>query len=134
MDPVTYTFHGVYIDRARMILERDGVPLSLEPKAVDVLLYLVDHRDRLVTKDELLDHVWKDTFVTPNVLTRIVAQLRKALGDDARESRIIETFSKRGYRFIAPLVDSTNVVPVVAYTINFRKPLDPVPQQAFGIG
>jgi Tol biopolymer transport system component/DNA-binding winged helix-turn-helix (wHTH) protein len=75
--------------------------VSLEPKTFDVLRYLIEHRDRLVTKEELLDSVWADTFVTPNVLTRAVAQLRKALGDDAFEARIIETVSKRGYRFIA---------------------------------
>jgi Tol biopolymer transport system component/DNA-binding winged helix-turn-helix (wHTH) protein len=98
-----------------MTVEREGVPVSVEPKALDVLLYLIDHRDRLVTKDELLDAVWKDTFVTPNVLTRVVAQLRKALGDDAQESHIIETASKRGYRFIATITeDAGRDMPAVA--------------------
>ena len=50
--------------------------------------------------------MWKDTFVTPNVLTRAIAQLRKGLGDDAFEARYIETVSKRGYRFIAPVAGS----------------------------
>lgn len=84
-------------------MSRRGQPVSLEPKTFDVLRYLIDHRDRLVTKEELLDAVWKNTFVTPNVLTRAVAQLRKALGDDAFEARYIETVAKRGYRFIAAL-------------------------------
>ena len=82
---------------------RAGQPVSLEPKTFDVLRYLLEHRDRLVTKEELLDSVWKDTFVTPNVLTRAVAQMRKALGDDAFEARYVETVAKRGYRFIAPV-------------------------------
>src|SRR5688572_20172483 len=86
-----------------MELRRAGRVLSLEPKAFDVLRHLMENRDRLVTKDELLDVVWKDTFVTPNVLTRVVAMLRKALGDDAFEARYIETVAKRGYRFIAPV-------------------------------
>jgi Tol biopolymer transport system component/DNA-binding winged helix-turn-helix (wHTH) protein len=89
-----------------MSVTRDGEAVSLEPKAMDVLLYLLAHRDRLVTKDELLDAVWKDTFVTPNALTRAVAQVRKALGDDAHEARVIETVSKRGYRFIAPVIET----------------------------
>ena len=101
MRPATYSFDGVSIDVPRMQVTRLGVPVSLEPKAFDVLLVLLEHRDRLVTKEELLDAVWKDTFVTPNVLTRVVAQLRKALGDDADEPRIIETVARRGYRFVA---------------------------------
>jgi Tol biopolymer transport system component len=56
-----------------------------------------------VTKDELLESVWRETFVTPNVLTRAVAQLRRGLGDDAREARYIETVARRGYRFIGRL-------------------------------
>src|SRR5262245_20872412 len=103
MELPTYTFAGISVDRRRLTAMKDGAAIDLEPKAFDVLLFLIDHRDRLVTKDELLNAVWKDTFVTPNVLTRAVAQVRRALGDDAGEPRIIETASKRGYRFIAPL-------------------------------
>ena len=77
--------------------------IPLEPKAFDVLVHLIEHRDRVVTKDELLDAVWKGTFVTPNVLTRAVAQIRKALGDESQDARYIETVAKRGYRFIAPV-------------------------------
>ena len=80
----------------------------------DVLRYLLEHRDRLVTKDELLDAVWKDTFVTPNVLTRAVAQVRKSIGDDAFEAKYIETVAKRGYRFIAPLDASSDVASAVS--------------------
>jgi Tol biopolymer transport system component/DNA-binding winged helix-turn-helix (wHTH) protein len=94
-------FGDVTVDFRRMSVLRGGQPISLEPKAFDVLRYLIEHRDRLVTKEELLDAAWQDTFVTPNVLTRAIAQLRKALGDDAFEARYIETVSKRGYRFIA---------------------------------
>src|SRR5687768_6052600 len=102
----SYSFGTTCVDASRMSLTRDGVAVSLEPKAMDVLLYLLAHRDRLVTKDELLDAVWKDTFVTPNALTRAVAQVRKALGDDAHEARVIETVSKRGYRIIAPVIET----------------------------
>src|SRR4051794_8556654 len=98
-----YRFGDVCVDLRRLIVTRDGAPVELEPKAFDVLRHLLEHADRLVTKDELMEAVWRDTFVTPNVLTRAVAQLRRALGDDAREARYIETVSRRGYRFIAPL-------------------------------
>lgn len=101
-----YEFGDVSVDLRRMAVVRKGEPISLEPKTFDVLRFLIEHRDRLVTKDELLDAVWKDTFVTPNVLTRAIAQLRKALGDDAFEARYVETVSKRGYRFIADVKPS----------------------------
>lgn len=103
MPPEVIQFWDVTVDLRRMSVSRAGQPVSLEPKTFDVLRYLIEHRDRLVTKEELLDAAWKDTFVTPNVLTRAIAQLRKALGDDAFEARYIETVAKRGYRFIAPL-------------------------------
>jgi Tol biopolymer transport system component/DNA-binding winged helix-turn-helix (wHTH) protein len=103
MAPEVFEFADVTVDLRRVLVLRSGQPVSLEPKSFEVLRYLLEHRDRLVTKEELLDAVWKDTFVTPNVLTRAIAQLRKALGDDAFEARYVETVAKRGYRFIAPL-------------------------------
>ena len=100
-----YEFGDFVVDVRRVEVRRAGMAVDLEPKAFDVLRYLIENRDRLVPKDELLDVVWKDTFVTPNALSRAVAQLRKALGDDASEARYVETVVKRGYRFIAPLVE-----------------------------
>jgi DNA-binding winged helix-turn-helix (wHTH) protein len=100
----TYEFDGIAVDTARLAVTRAGVPIDLEPKVFDVLVFLITHRERLVTKDELLDAVWRDTFVTPNALTRAVGQLRKALGDDAGTPRYIETVAKRGYRFPCPSV------------------------------
>lgn len=118
MLPEVFECGDVTVDLRRMLVMRGGQPVSLEPKTFDVLRYLIEHRDRLVTKEELLDAAWKDTFVTPNVLTRAVAQLRKALGDDAFEARYIETVAKRGYRFIAPVtqVGAAAVTPTIAAT------------------
>lgn len=96
-----YQFDDVRVDPQGFKVWRAGQPLPLEPKALAVLVFLLANRDRLVEKQELLDEVWKDTFVTPNALTRIIAQLRKTLGDDAKEARYIETVPTRGYRFIA---------------------------------
>ena len=105
-DVAVYEFGDVQVDLNQMRVRRAGADVALEPKSFDVLCFLIEHRDRLVTKEELLDAVWRDTFVTPNVLTRAVAQLRKALGDEAREAHIIETVAKRGYRFIATVTAS----------------------------
>ncbi len=111
MAPEVLEFWDITVDLRRVVVLRAGQPVALEPKSFDVLRHLVENRDRLVTKEELLEAVWADTFVTPNVLTRAIAQLRKALGDDAFEARYIETVAKRGYRFIAPLNEPSTPVP-----------------------
>lgn len=101
MDPVRFRFDDIEVDSACFAVTRGGRPVALEPKAVTLLLHLLEHRSRVVSKDELVDHLWKDTFVTPNALTRLVAQLRRELGDAAHEARYIQTAHRRGYRFIA---------------------------------
>lgn len=96
-----YRFADVEFDVDRFVVTRGGQRVVLEPKAMDVLRALVERPGRLVSKDELLDLVWPGVAVTPNALTRVVAQLRRALGDDASAARLIETVPTRGYRFIA---------------------------------
>jgi Tol biopolymer transport system component/DNA-binding winged helix-turn-helix (wHTH) protein len=100
MDGCVYEFEDVRVDTGRFQVLKAGVPLELEPKALEVLLFLIERRERMVLKEELLDGVWRDTFVTPNALTRVIAQLRKALGDDAQEAHVIETVPRKGYRFL----------------------------------
>ncbi len=75
--------------------------LSLEPKTFQILIFLLENHDRVVEKRELLDAIWKDVVVTENALTREVGKLRKALGDDPKSPKYIETVHTRGYRFIA---------------------------------
>src|SRR5207244_1665163 len=80
---------------------RNGSPLPLAPKVFDTLLILVDNGGRIVEKEELMHRLWPDTFVEESNLTFNIQQLRKALGDNARQPRFIETVARRGYRFIA---------------------------------
>src|SRR6266436_5616176 len=75
--------------------------IAVEPKAFRVLLILLENSNRLVRKQELLDAVWKDSFVTESTLTRAISLLRKLLGDDQREPKFIETVPTLGYRFKA---------------------------------
>jgi Tol biopolymer transport system component/DNA-binding winged helix-turn-helix (wHTH) protein len=77
--------------------------VPLEPKAYDLLVLLVARAGELVTRQEVLDRVWAGVYVTDNAVARVVAQIRRALGDSARESKFIETVPTRGYRFIAPV-------------------------------
>ena len=78
-----------------------GTTVRLEPKVMDVLVYLATHAGRVVPKDELLGAVWPDTHVQDVVLARGISEARRLLGDDARRPRFIETLPKRGYRLIA---------------------------------
>jgi Tol biopolymer transport system component/DNA-binding winged helix-turn-helix (wHTH) protein len=99
--PERYTWGDCRLDVEAYRLERDGVPVSLEPKALDLLVLLLRRRGRLLSKAEIFAAVWPDTAVSDHALTRVVAQLRRALGDEAREARCIETVPTRGYRWIA---------------------------------
>jgi TolB-like protein/DNA-binding winged helix-turn-helix (wHTH) protein/Tfp pilus assembly protein PilF len=98
---VIFRFDRFQADDTAFRLTADGTPVSLEPKTLRLLLYLIQNRGRLVRKQELLDAVWQDTAVTESALTRSIGLLRKALNDDSREPRFIETVPTAGYRFIA---------------------------------
>lgn len=83
----------------------------MEPKVFEVLIFLIEHRARVVEKEELLSTVWKQAFVTQNALTRVIANLRKALGDDPREARYIRTVQTHGYQFIPEVRSSQAAEP-----------------------
>ena len=103
------TFGDIRVDLASERVWRGGELVELEPKAFEVLRHLLHNPDRLVSKQELFDTVWEGTAVTDNALTRVVAQLRRAIGDDARGARYIETVPTRGYRFIGRIEYSGDV-------------------------
>src|SRR5262245_56208925 len=101
--PTTYEFGDVIVRPADFEILRNGLPLPLEPKSFRVLVYLIENRGRAVSKDDLKQTVWNGTFVTDNALTRVIAQLRRELGDDAKQPKYIETVPTVGYRFVAEL-------------------------------
>ena len=89
----------------------NGEIIRLEPKVMDVLVCLAQHAGEPVSKEELLQTVWPDTFVTEDVLKRSISELRRVFGDDVRESRIIQTIPKRGYRLIEPVEPANSAPP-----------------------
>jgi len=101
--PASWTFDAVTVDPATFRVLVNGVPQALEPKSFRLLQFLIEHRDRVVSKEEIFQAVWAGAFVTDNALTRVVAQIRKAIGDDPKQPRYIETVPTIGYRFIAPV-------------------------------
>jgi DNA-binding winged helix-turn-helix (wHTH) protein len=98
-----YRFGPFHVDRAAYRVSRDGAPLEVTPKLLDLLLHLLDNAGQLVTKEALLDALWPGANVTDNALTQAVSELRQALGDDASAPRYIKTVARRGYRFVAPV-------------------------------
>lgn len=90
-------------DEVNECLWRNSQPIQLRPKAFGVLKYLIERAGMLVTKEQLLQEVWPDTFVGDAVLKDCIRQIREAFGDDAKSPQFIETAHRRGYRFIAPI-------------------------------
>ncbi len=106
-----YTWDHFRLDLDGFRLERDGVPVPLEPKAFNLLALLVTRPGHVFTKQELFDTLWADTNVTDHALTRVVSQLRRGLGDEAREARYLETVPTRGYRWIGPAALTATALP-----------------------
>ena len=88
------------IDGNALTASANGETRALEPKALQVLRHLCGRPGELVTIDELMDAEWAGTIVTPNAVSRVIAQLRKALDDDAKNPRYIETVARTGYRLL----------------------------------
>src|SRR4029453_6905471 len=98
-----YHFGPYQLDAHRGELRCASHPVEIEPKAFDVLVYLIEHRDRIVTKDELLEHCWAGTFVSDAALTRCLAKVRKVVEAEPAGAPVIQTRYGRGYRFVAPV-------------------------------
>jgi len=97
-------FHGYRLDMVRrQLVDPDGAPVQLMPKAIETLVHLVLNAGQTVTKDQLLRTVWPDTVVEENNLTQNISALRRAFGEKLGEHRFIVTIPGRGYRFVAPV-------------------------------
>ena len=95
-----FRFDDVEVRQRPIGVRRGDRMIGVEPKAHAVLLQLLSHAGEAMERERLLDTVWGHRHVTPSVLNRIVAQLRRALGDDASNPRYIQTLHGRGYRFM----------------------------------
>src|SRR5262245_4613318 len=98
-----HRFENVVVDLLNVRVTVDGEIRALEPKSFRLLQVLIENRDRVVSKEEIFEAIWAGTFVSDNALTRVVAQIRKAIGDDPKQPRYIETVPTIGYRFLAQL-------------------------------
>ena len=98
-----YRFAGAVIDTDTYELHSGERVVDVEPQVFEVLAHLIAHRDRVVPKDELLDTVWGDRFVSESALTTRIKQARHAVCDDGQAQQVIKTVHGRGYRFVAPI-------------------------------
>src|SRR6185369_7100299 len=100
------SFGPFRFDEINECLWRGSQAIPLRPKPFSVLKYLLEHQGILVTKQQLLHDVWPGTYVSDSVLKDCVRQLRQVLNDDAKSPQFIETSHRRGYRFIASVVEN----------------------------
>jgi Tol biopolymer transport system component/DNA-binding winged helix-turn-helix (wHTH) protein len=107
-----YSFGSFTLDLDDGFLRRGAEEVALRPKPFDVLVYLVEHHGRLVTKAALTGAVWPDTAVMDNTLAQCLVEVRRALGDDSQQ--LIRTVTRRGYLFTAPVTTTVVEFPLVA--------------------
>ena len=100
-----YAFENFELDTKLYELRRDGQPCRMEPQVFDMLLYIVENRDRVVTKNDLFDHIWKNRVVTDSALTSRLKAVRATLGDGGRDQRLIKTVHGRGFRFVGDVAE-----------------------------
>jgi DNA-binding winged helix-turn-helix (wHTH) protein len=114
-------FESFGLDEQNECLWQNGAQIMLPPRAFAVLRYLVENPGRLVSHDELLDKLWPDTYVQPQILRTYMLELRKLLCDDARQPRFIRSLPKRGYVFLAAVTENGNGRPIIAAAVETPK-------------
>jgi TolB-like protein len=100
---MSYRIGETELDPVKFELRRAGTAIAVEPQVLGLLLYLVENRERLITKDEIVDRIWKGRIVSDSAVTSRIKSARQALGDDGREQRLIRTVHGKGYRFVGDL-------------------------------
>ena len=110
----TYRFGHFEIDADRRELRREDTLVDVQPKVLDVIVHLVRARDRVVSRQELLDELWGNTAVSEGVLTTAIHAARSALDDTASRGWAIKTVARHGYRFVASVSEETQRAPAVA--------------------
>jgi DNA-binding winged helix-turn-helix (wHTH) protein len=97
------------LDTDRVELRADGAAVALEPQVFALLRYLIENRDRMVSKDEIVDAIWGGRIVSDSAVTSRIKSVRQAVGDDGRAQRIIRTVHGRGFRFVADVTTAPQV-------------------------
>src|SRR5437868_3091938 len=104
------------LDVRRRELKKGGVQVAVEPQVFDLLVYLVENRDRVVTKDDLIASVWGGRIVSDSTLTSRITAARKAIGDTGERQELIRTMSRKGLRFVGEISEQTPQARIAAPT------------------
>lgn len=102
-----YSFEDQVLDPGQRELRRGGIVVPVEPKVFDLLLHLVENRQRMVSKEDLVAAIWQGRAISDSALASAINAARQALGDTGAEQRLIRTVARKGFRFVAPVVDGT---------------------------
>ena len=106
-----FLFENYALDVNRRELRRDGTLLSVEPQVFDFLVYLINNRDRVVSKDDLVEAVWKGRIVSESTLTTRINAVRKAIGDSGEQQRLVRTIQRKGIRFVGDVQEGASDAP-----------------------
>ncbi|MBX2868821.1 MAG: response regulator transcription factor [Acidiferrobacterales bacterium] len=105
-DEDLYHFEGFTLDVKQFLVTHNGEPCFMEPKSLDLLIFLVKNRDRVISKDEIMSSVWPGRVVADSTLSTLVKQLRRSLDDNGKDQRLIRTVHGRGFQFIGEIGDA----------------------------
>jgi TolB-like protein len=119
---VLFLFADHAIDTVRRELRRGSEPVAVEPQVLDLLIYLVENRDRVVSKDDLIASVWRGRIVSDATLTSRIHAARKAVDDSGREQKLIRTIARRGLRFVG--IVRTQVEDIAPASVSRPQPDD----------
>ena len=125
---MVFRFEGYSIDAERRELRRGAELIETEPQVFDLLIFLIRNRDRVVSKDDLLDAVWNGRIVSESTLTSRINAARRAINDSGAEQRLLKTIARKGFRFVGDVVDHPGPTPAMPPRQDVSGPT-PVPRQ-----
>ena len=106
-----FHFNNHVLDTGLRELSRSGQAIAIEPQVFDLLIYLVENRDHVVTKDDLIESIWGGRIVSKSTLTSRINAARKALGDTGKDQVLIRTMARKGFRFVGDVSVSSTAPP-----------------------
>ncbi len=103
-----WLFDDCRLDGERRELHRAGAPIAIEPQVFDLLIYLIQNRERVVSKDDLLGSIWQGRIVSDSALANRINAARSAIGDNGQDQKLVKTLAKKGFRFVGSVIEESS--------------------------